>query len=132
MAYEGPQLTIPGLVAGADLSAATNQFRFVKLSAARTVVLCSAITDRPIGVLQNRPQNGEAATVCALGVSKVRGDANLANADLIGTSADGEAAAVTPGTSTTVYIAGQVIEDNGAAGGLITAAVNCLAPARAA
>lgn len=132
MAYEGPQICIPGLVAGADLSAATNQFRFVKLSAARTVVLCAAITDRPVGVLQNRPQNGEAAVVCAIGVSKLRGDANLANGDLIGTSADGEAAALTPGTSTTVFTAGQVVEENNAASGLITAIVNCAAPARAA
>lgn len=132
MAYEGPQILIPGLVAGADLSAATNQFRFVELTAARTVNVCGAITDRPIGVLQNRPSAGEAAVVCAVGVTKLQGDANLAVGDLVGTSADGQAAAVTPGTSTTVYIAGQIIEDNGAAGGLCTAIVNCAAPARAA
>jgi hypothetical protein len=132
MAFEGPQITVPGLVAGADLSASSAQYKFVKYSAARTVVLCAAITDVPAGVLQNRPKQGEAAVVCAIGVTKLQGDADLANGALVGTSADGQAAAVTPGTSTTVYTAGQVIEDNGAAGGLVTAIVNCAAPARAA
>lgn len=125
MAYEGPQICIPGLVAGADLSAAANQYLFVKFSAAKTVVLCAAVTDRPCGVLQNTPASGAAATVCAIGVTKIQGDADLGFGDSIGTSNDAQAAAYVAGTDTTKYIVGLVIEDNSAAAGLATAIVNC-------
>jgi hypothetical protein len=132
MAYEGPQICIPGLVAGADLSAAGSQYKFVKISAAKTVVLCNGATDVPCGVLQNRPASGAAATVCAIGVTKVQGDADLAAGNLIGTSADGQADAKTAGTDTTEYVVGIVIEDNTAAGGYATAIINCASPHRAA
>lgn len=124
MAFEGPQIHIPGLVAGANLSAAGNQYKFVKLSAANTVVLCAGVTDKPIGVLQNTPAQGQAATVCAIGVTKVQGDADLAVGNSIGTSADGQAAAYSV-SDTTKYIVGEVILDNSAAGGLATALINC-------
>lgn len=132
MAYEGPQICIPGLIAGADLSAAANQYLFVKYSAAKTVVLCAGVTDIPCGVLQNTPASGSAATVCALGCTKVQGDANLGFGDLIGTSADGQAAAYVAGTDTTKYVVGSIVEDNAAAGGLATAMVNCINPHRGA
>lgn len=124
MAYDGQQICIPGVIAGADLSAAANQYKFVKWSAARTVVLCAATTDKPCGVLQNTPASGMAATVCAIGVTKVQGDADLAFGNSIGTSADGQAAAYTA-ADTTKYIVGQVILDNSAAGGLATAIIDC-------
>jgi hypothetical protein len=124
MAYEGPQICIPGLVSGADLSAAANQYKFVKWSAARTVVLCAATTDKPCGVLQNTPNTGEEAQVCAIGVTKVQGDANLGFGDSIGPSADGQAAVYTA-TDTTKHIVGQVVLDNSAAGGIATAVINC-------
>lgn len=130
MATEGPQLAPPGLIAGADLS--TKQYHFVKLSANNTVVICAAVTDRPIGVLQNKPTSGQEANVCALGITKVVGDADLSAGNMIGTSSDGQAAAYAPGTDTTKYMLGQVIEDNSAAGGIVTAAINCIAPARGA
>ncbi len=125
MAYEGPQICPPALIAGADLSAAANQYKFVKYSAARTVVLCAAVTDKPAGVLQNTPGNGMAATVCAIGVTKVQGDADLSAGASIGTSSDGQAAAYTV-SDTTKYIVGEVILDNSAAGGLATAIINCV------
>lgn len=124
MAYEGPMTCIPGLIAGATIAVA-DQYKFVKLSAARTVILCAATTDKPIGIIQNTPASGEAATVCAIGVSKVQGDANLAPGDSIGTSADGQAAAYTA-ADTTKYIVGQVVYDNSAAGGLATVAIDCV------
>lgn len=130
MAWEGPQIKIPGLVAGASL--ATAQYKFVKLSADKTVVVCSGVTDVPIGVLQNNPASGEAAEVCAVGVTKIQGDGDLTAGDAIGTSGDGQAQTVTVGSETTVYIAGRVLEGNGAAGGLATAIVSCAAAARAA
>jgi hypothetical protein len=122
MAYEGPQTCIPGLTASADLSA--KQYYFVKMSGEKTVTVCAGVTDKPIGVLQNAPASGQAATVCAIGITKVSGDADLGYGDSIGTSADGQAAAYTA-SDTTKYIVGQVIEGNGTAGGLITAAINC-------
>lgn len=132
MAYEGPQIKLPGLVAGADLSAAGNQYKFVKYSADNTVVLCAAATDKPCGVLQNRPANGEAAEVVAIGVTKVQADAALSAGAAIGTSADGQADAKTVGTDTTEYIVGQVQRGASAAAALATALVNCASPARAA
>ncbi|HSG63301.1 MAG TPA: hypothetical protein VLA24_17890 [Pseudomonadales bacterium] len=130
MAYEGQQIGIPGLTASADLSA--KQFYFVKMSGEKTVTVCAAATDKPIGVLQNAPTSGQAANVCVVGVSKVSGDADLNFGDLIGTSADGQADAKTPGTDTTEYTVGSVVNGNAAAGGLVTAVINCAAPARAA
>lgn len=125
MAYEGPQICIPGLVAGADLSAVANQYKLVKMSADKTIVLCAALTDKPIGVLQNTPGLNQAANVCAIGVTKIQGDEDLDIGDLLKTSADGQAAVLTPGTDTTHYSIGQVILGNSAAGGYATALVNC-------
>lgn len=125
MAWEGPQIKIPALVAGASLI--TKQYYFVKLSAAKTVIVCAGTTDKPIGVLQNAPASGESAEVCGFGITKVSGDANLAYGDSIGTSADGQAAAYTV-ADTTKHIVGTVIEDNAAAGGLATVFINCANP----
>jgi hypothetical protein len=123
MAFSGPQMSLTGVTASADLSA--KQFYFVKMSGEKTVTVCAGATDKPIGVLQNNPESGEEATVCVVGMTKVSGDADLDYGMLIGTSGDGQADAKTPGTDTTEYICGQVIAGNGAAGGLITAFVNC-------
>lgn len=123
MAFEGPQIKLVGVSASADLSA--KQYYFVKMSGNKTVTVCAGTTDKAIGVLQNAPTSGQAAEVCVLGVSKVSGDADLGYGDIIGTSADGQAAAYAPGTDTTKYGCGFVIDDNTAAGGLVTAFVNC-------
>lgn len=109
MAYEGPQVPPIGtLTAGADLS--SKQYHFVKLASGSTVDVCSAVTDVPIGVLQNNPASGESAEVLFIGVSKVVADATLAAGDVIGTSADAQAQPLTVGTETTVYTCGQAIE----------------------
>lgn len=66
MATGGRYLTIPGLLAGANL--ASNQFYVVKLaSTAGEVVLSSALTDAHLGLLQNDPADGEPAEVAFLG-----------------------------------------------------------------
>lgn len=122
MAVEGIQQCLPGLVAGADLSA--KQYYFVKLTAAWTVDVCAATTDIPIGVLQNDPASGEEARVCVFGLTKVNSDAALAAGNLIGTAADGQAAAYANGTDTTKYIVGQVVQASGAAGGYASAFIN--------
>lgn len=130
MAYEGPQIKLPGLTANADLSA--KQFYYVKLAGAGLVDVCSAVTDIPIGVLQNTPASGMPAEVCALGETKIVTAAATAAGAEIGTSANGRAAAYVPGTDTTKRITGQMVTATGAANGIGTAVVNCINPARGA
>ncbi len=120
MAYEGAVLKIGNLTAAADLSA--KQFYFVKLASATTVNVCSGVTDKPIGVLQNTPTSGQAAEIVFFGISKVSADGTTAAGDLLGTSADGQAAVYTT-TDTTKYVCGQAIEA-GAAGNTVTAYIN--------
>jgi hypothetical protein len=130
MAVEIPVLS-KTFEAGADLSA--KQFYFMKLSAFNTVVVCAAITDKPIGVLQNKPDAaGKAAEVMMLGISKVSADGAITVGDSLGTSADGQADSIAAGTDTTVYTAGTALEAATAAGQIVTAAINCLNLARAA
>lgn len=136
MAYEGPQSIVPGLISGADLSASTVAFKFVKLSADRTVVLCNGATDKPIGVIQAptpTSDTGQPVTVVSDGVTKIQADASLTYGQAIGTSADGQADAKTLGSDTTEYAVGQVLEVAGGTtgGNYITALINCLAPRRA-
>jgi len=113
MAYEASQVRFGNLTAGADLS--SKQYHFVKLASATTVDVCAAITDVPIGILQNNPTSGNTATICIFGISKVVADGTLAAGNVIGTSADGQADAITPGTDTTVYAMGQAITAGSAA-----------------
>jgi len=76
MAYEENVKYIGTFKSSADLSAAVNQFRPVKLaSAAGQVALASAATDVVIGVLANKPKAGEVARIAdvqAGGIGKVR------------------------------------------------------------
>jgi len=108
MAYESPGIDLGTLTAAADLSA--KQYYFVKLASATTVNVCTAITDLPIGILQNDPESGEQAVVRIFGISKVSADGTIAAARWIGTSADSQAAGITPGSDTTVYVMGQAIQ----------------------
>ena len=108
MAYESAQVRFGNLTAGADLSA--KQFHFVKLASATTVDVCSAITDVPIGILQNTPESGETATITIFGITKAVADGTLTAGRWIGTSADSQAAGITPGSDTTVYVMGQAVQ----------------------
>jgi len=108
MAYEAIGQDIGTFTAAADLSA--KQYHFVVLASATTVNVATAITNAPIGILQNKPESGQQAIVRISGVSKVVADGTLAAANFIGTSADAQADAISPGTDTTVYMTGQCIE----------------------
>lgn len=125
---------IPGfkfsLEAGADLSA--GQYHFVKLDANGLAVLCAAITDKPVGVLQNDPGLGEEAEIMATGITKMSADAAVAIGNEIGTSADGQGDVIASGTATTVFKVGQALQAAGAAGVLFACLIDCLAPSRAA
>jgi hypothetical protein len=124
MAVEG-FLQTRTFTAGADMSA--KQYHFVKLNGSvgptgqPVVIACSAATDKPCGVLQNDPVVvGEAAVVAVGGWTKVSSDAALTVDTFVGTSADGQADAKTPGTDTTEYIMGKVVRASGAAAGIAT------------
>lgn len=93
--------------ASADLSA--KQFHFVKMSGNGTVDACSAITDTPVGILQNNPTSGQAAIVAVAGLSKVVANATLAAGDVIGTSADAQADPIVNGVDVTVFVCGQAV-----------------------
>ena len=69
MAFEQPVHKIAALKAGGDLSAASAQFRAVKISAVNSVVLAGA-GEFGIGILQEPVASGISAEVMALGISK--------------------------------------------------------------
>ena len=75
------------LKAGADLSG--NQFYFVKISDEQTVALAGA--GNGIGVLQNKPKNGETALVTVLGTAKVIAGGAITAGDFIVSDANGKA-----------------------------------------
>lgn len=77
-------------VAGADLSAAASQYKAVKLSAARTVVLCSADTDIAEGVLATGAIAGYGVEVWTDGIVKVRAGAAFSVGALLSFNASGE------------------------------------------
>lgn len=97
-AFEGWSIALTGLVAGADLSAASNQFKFVKLNAQGKVVAVAAASDDVIGVLYNRPKSGEPAEV-RIGQVEVQTDAAVSVGAAIATSADGQAKAIAAAAS---------------------------------
>lgn len=130
MAFEASQPLKDGQqTADVDLSAA--QYAFVKLTATG-VTVCSAVTDVPYGVLQNKPKAGAECEIVVIGVTKIQADESLARGNIIGTSADGQAQIVVEGTETTVIVAGQILKAAGAAGRLATAVISLAAPSRAA
>ncbi len=129
MAVDTPVLDVT-YSAGGDLSA--GQFKWVTLSAARTVSLCTALTDVPAGILQNKPAAaGRNAVVRVIGRSKVLLGATLSAGHLIGPLANAKTGRKIPGTDVTHYIGGQ-LEEGGADTLVATALINCMAPRRAA
>ena len=130
MAVQNKQLCLPFKAAG-DLS--TKQFYFVKLSAAHTVTVCTGATDKPIGVLQNKPNAaGQEAEVCVWGWTKVSSNGSVAAGDLIGTSADGQGDTKVPGTDTTEYICGVAVTAGTTADDIFEAIIDCAGIGRAA
>ena len=118
-------------LAGANLF--DKQFHIVKLDSDGDVVLCAAVDDKPYGVLQNAPRQGEEAAVLLVGVTPVVAGAEIAAIGAtIGTSDTGRAVAKVAGTNTTHYAIGVNLTVAEADGVHITAAVSCLPPARAA
>ena len=98
MATEGAFVMDESYIANADLSA--KQYFLVKLhTVADQVALVAAVTDRPIGILQNDPDaSGKPATVRHLGKSKANVDGSgtaIAIGDYLGPDANGRLVKVT-------------------------------------
>lgn len=130
MAYElSDSQVVLSIPAGADLSA--KQYTFVKISGTG-VISVAAATDAPIGVLLNDPESGETAAVAVSGIVKLKASAAITAGATIGTTATGTAVTLAAGTDTTKYIVGRAITAAGASGDIITVAVDCASPARAA
>lgn len=118
---QGQVIKLPGHVAAADLR--THQFKLVKITAARTVGLCTATTDKPIGVLQNKPNTGEAAEVLVIGVTEVVAGETIAAGDKLTVNAVAKAVNDVPGAAPLMWF-GTVI-DGSAVDELATALINC-------
>ena len=117
-------------IGSGDLSG--KQFYFVKLTAnPREVIICNGVADKPIGVLQNKPDaSGKEAQVMVIGRTKVSSDAALNEGDAIGTSGDGQAVLKDQTTSgnSTHYVVGTILATSGAADEMAEAMINCATP----
>jgi hypothetical protein len=102
MATEQRGLCIGFLTASADNS--TKQHRFVKVSGDLTITVCAASTDKPIGILQNKPASGAAADVMITGVSKVILAATLSAGAEVMSDANGAAVAAATATNRSLGI----------------------------
>lgn len=90
MAFEERLETISAR-SGSDLSAASNQYKIVKLNSSGDAVLCTAVTDKPVGILQNKPKQNQAATIAVGGISKCQASAAVTAGNLVGTSTGAQA-----------------------------------------
>ena len=82
-------LTCISAEAGSDLSA--KQYRFVDMASDAAVDAVSAAGGDAIGVLQNAPLAGEAASVAVMGVAKVVAGGTITAGDRVQSDANGEA-----------------------------------------
>lgn len=132
MATGGSNVVPETYAAAGDLS--TKQFYFMKNSSttARTVTTCSGVTDKPVGVLMNKPAAaGRAAVVATRGRVKVVAGGTVQAGESVGTHSDGTCVTYAQGTDTTKYIVGICVV-GGASGEIITIDLNGPAVARGA
>lgn len=102
------------MLAAADLS--TKQFLFVEETAAHTVNVTNAITDKAVGVLTNKPDTaGKVATVAVGGTTKVIAGAAIVAGAYVAPMATGKAQTAV----STQYPRGQALDAAGADGDII-------------
>jgi hypothetical protein len=120
--FRSAGLRIPGLMAGADLSA--NQFRFVKPGGTELqVVAIAAATDKPIGVQYDVPNAaGKAIEVQSDGVVEVIAGAAIALGAEVQTNATGKAITATTGGT----VVGRALIAATADGDRISVLLNCV------
>jgi hypothetical protein len=86
-------------LAAADLR--THQFKFVNLDSTGKVVLADAAGEQCLGVLLNKPNTGEIATVAVAGVVPVKAGGVIAVGGAIKSGAAGTALAASAGVTNT-------------------------------
>ena len=128
MGYNSKPVLTESFVSTNDLR--LKQYYGVKLSADRTVILPTADTDVPVGILQNKPNAGEVAQVMVIGRTPVVGGEALAAGGLIRIESGGKARLFEPGTDVTCYEVGQTVEHMGTDGEIANAIVNFATPIR--
>ena len=124
-------LKLTGAKAGSGLTGASVQYKFVKLSADKTVVLCTSANDKPVGVLQAPAvATGDAVEVVVAGETMVQAEAALAFGYGIGPSSSARARNVEINYQGAYYVVGMVTNVAGgtSAGNLVTALINCVNP----
>lgn len=84
----------------ATASLATKQFYGVKLDSAGGVVIASAAGESILGVLQNKPAAGQAATVAVAGIVQMIAGGVIAPGGKVKVSSAGKALAAALGTTT--------------------------------
>jgi hypothetical protein len=128
MAFESPGNQY-SFVAGESLVG--EQYHFVKLHTDGTVKIVTAVTDIPIGILQNAPADKAMATVMVDGISKLAGEAAMGVSLVVGMHDNGKGIVVTPGNEVTQYSVGHVLVANTVADGLAVVVFDCKSPRRA-
>jgi hypothetical protein len=113
MAYEIPGFSFT-LVAAADQSA--SQFRFINVDSNGKGVTPSVAGQRVVGVRNNKPKSGEAATIVASGISIVESGAAVTVGGDVMTDTSGRAI---DATGATAIVAGIALEAASAAGQFI-------------
>lgn len=88
------------LVAGEDMTA--KQFYIVQLDATGKAEVAEGATDLILGVLQNKPNTGEAALYRFLGTAKVIAGGSVAIGDWVTTDSAGKAVATTTDGNITI------------------------------
>jgi len=100
--------------ANADLS--TKQYFFMKMPSAQTVDVCAAITDKAVGVLQNKPAAaGRDASIAVDGTTKVVASGVIAAGAYVAPTATGKAQVA----ASTQFPRGQAMEAAAADGDII-------------
>lgn len=114
MAFEKVGATLPGIVAGADLTGSQFLFTVIDSNGKAVVAGAGVAVD---AVLQNKPDTDQAATLWGCGsVSKVKAGAAVSNGALVTPDAAGKAVAATTGN----FIAGRALTAAGAADEIVS------------
>ena len=118
MAWEKQGPTLPGIVAGADLSSAIHRFVVINSSGKAVLAGAGAAVD---GVLHNNPEADRAASIWMVGsVSKVEAGAAVAQGANVTSDATGRAVTAASGN----YIAGRALQAAAGAGEFVPVAQN--------